>query len=92
VVSRAISAARRVPGGHSRPHAAHSRRACGPGGPTRRGAPGEADYAATEPFRSCSSHAITFGLIIEDGHGTDWAELYPDRLGFHSPWDGSYDT
>jgi hypothetical protein len=41
---------------------------------------------------------ILFGLIDESGddpelgHGGDWVELYPDRLGFHSPWDGEYDT
>lgn len=46
---------------------------------------------AIQPFQF-EHNAITFGLIIEDGHGTDWAELYPDRLGFHAPWDGSYDT
>jgi hypothetical protein len=22
----------------------------------------------------------------------DWVELYPDRLGFHAPWNGEYDT
>lgn len=43
---------------------------------------------AIRPFRF-EHDAITFGLIIEDGHGTDWAELYPDRLGFHAPWNGS---
>ncbi|MDH6703980.1 hypothetical protein P3T27_000681 [Kitasatospora sp. MAA19] len=42
-----------------------------------------------------------FGLVIEeddedededgDGDGV-WAELYPDGLGFHAPWDGCYDT
>jgi hypothetical protein len=46
---------------------------------------------AIRPFQF-EQDAITFGLIIEDGHGTDWVELYPDRLGFHAPWDGSYDT
>ena len=46
---------------------------------------------AIRPFQF-EHDAITFGLVIEDGHGTDWAELYPDRLGFHAPWDGSYDT
>ncbi len=42
---------------------------------------------------------IRFGLILES-HGEysaeaeelDWAELYPDRLGFSAPWDGSYAT
>ncbi|MEV7360097.1 hypothetical protein [Kitasatospora sp. NPDC091276] len=28
----------------------------------------------------------------EDGEGGVWAELYPDGLGFHAPWDGCYDT
>src|SRR5215471_14001140 len=46
---------------------------------------------AIRPFHF-EHDTITFGLIIEDGHGMDWAELYPDRLGFHAPWDGSYDT
>jgi hypothetical protein len=46
---------------------------------------------AIRPFQF-EHDAITFGLIVEDGHGTDWVELYPDRLGFHAPWDGSYDT
>ena len=46
---------------------------------------------AIRPFQF-EHDAITFGLITEDGHGRDWAELYPDRLGFHAPWDGSYDT
>lgn len=41
---------------------------------------------------------IVFGLVDEsgdragDGGHTDWVELYPDRLGFHEPWDGLYDT
>ncbi|MEU4677913.1 hypothetical protein [Micromonospora sp. NPDC023737] len=41
---------------------------------------------------------IDFGLIDEsgdragDGGHVDWVELYPDRLGFHEPWDGLYDT
>lgn len=40
---------------------------------------------------------IVFGLVDEsddepDGHGGDWVELYPDRLGFHEPWGGEYDT
>jgi formate hydrogenlyase regulatory protein HycA len=40
-----------------------------------------------------------FGLIREchgeypDGEEQeDWAEFYPNRLGFSAPWDGSYDT
>ncbi|MGR6320649.1 hypothetical protein Q2K19_22565 [Micromonospora soli] len=41
---------------------------------------------------------VVFGLVDEsgdragDGSHVDWAELYPDRLGFHEPWDGLYDT
>ncbi|SIQ47270.1 hypothetical protein [Micromonospora avicenniae] len=41
---------------------------------------------------------VTFGLIDEsgdragDGSHVDWVELYPDRLGFHEPWDGLYDS
>jgi formate hydrogenlyase regulatory protein HycA len=46
---------------------------------------------AIRPFQF-EHDAITFGLVIEYDHGTDWAELYPDRLGFHGPWDGRYDT
>ncbi len=39
---------------------------------------------------------VFFGLVIEQ-HGEDetednWAELYPNGLGFHEPWDGLYDT
>ena len=46
---------------------------------------------AIRPFQF-EQDAISFGLIIEDGHARDWAELYPDRLGFYDPWDGNYDT
>ena len=46
---------------------------------------------AIQPFQH-EHDGILFGLVIEDGHGADWAELYPDRLGFHDPWDGNYDT
>lgn len=46
---------------------------------------------AIRPF-SAEYLGLSFGLAIEDGHGTDWVELYPDRLGFHEPWDGEYDT
>ncbi|MCK1809051.1 MULTISPECIES: hypothetical protein [Micromonospora] len=41
---------------------------------------------------------VVFGLVDEsgdragDGSHVDWVELYPDRLGFHEPWDGLYDT
>ena len=44
-----------------------------------------------QPF-SAEYLGLTFGLILEDGHGTEWAELYPDRLGFSAPWNGEYDT
>jgi hypothetical protein len=40
---------------------------------------------------------VVFGLVDESGERAggrhiDWVELYPDRLGFHEPWDGLYDT
>jgi len=41
---------------------------------------------------------VLFGLVDEsdddpvNGHGGPWAELYPQRLGFHAPWNGEYDT
>ena len=36
---------------------------------------------------------VTFGLIDESGPDRgSWAELYPDRLGFTDPWDGTYST
>ncbi|MFE7531711.1 hypothetical protein ACFU7Y_39320 [Kitasatospora sp. NPDC057542] len=42
---------------------------------------------------------VLFGLVLEC-HGEyaegeeqdDWAEFYPNRLGFSAPWDGSCDT
>ncbi|MGW5418642.1 hypothetical protein [Streptomyces sp. NPDC003943] len=53
---------------------------------------------ATAPF-SIDVDGIRFGLVREC-HGEypegeereDWAEFYPERLGFGAPWDGSYDT
>jgi formate hydrogenlyase regulatory protein HycA len=37
-----------------------------------------------------------FGLVVEqhdeEEREDNWAELYPDRLGFHEPWNGLYDT
>ncbi|NVI89504.1 hypothetical protein HUX53_20025, partial [Actinomadura sp. BRA 177] len=47
------------------------------------------------PFR-LTFDDVLFGLVIER-HGEnededDWAELYPDRLGFCAPWDGTYST
>jgi len=36
---------------------------------------------------------VVFGLIDEsEPERGDWVELYPDRLGFHEPWNGLYDT
>ncbi|MFD7707061.1 hypothetical protein [Streptomyces sp. NPDC059786] len=46
---------------------------------------------AIRPFQ-VTVDGVLFGLVTgEDGEG-GWAELYPDRLGFASPWDGRYDT
>jgi hypothetical protein len=37
--------------------------------------------------------SVTFGLIDESRPDRgSWAELYPDRLGFSVPWDGTYST
>jgi formate hydrogenlyase regulatory protein HycA len=50
---------------------------------------------AIRPFQ-LSVDGVLFGLVTErhaeDGGEDDWAELYPDRLGFSAPWDGTYDT
>lgn len=47
---------------------------------------------AIRPFRT-RQQGMTFGLIDESAPDRgDWAELYPDRLGFNPPWDGSYST
>jgi hypothetical protein len=44
------------------------------------------------PFRQ-QYDGITFGLIDESSPDRgDWVELYPDRLGFSTPWDGTYST
>ncbi|KAB1984228.1 hypothetical protein [Streptomyces triticiradicis] len=51
---------------------------------------------AVQPFQ-LTFDGVVFGLITEchaedeDGEH-DWAELYPDRLGFSAPWNGEYDT
>ena len=59
-----------------------------------------ARYTATSQF-NCSRRVhdgVVFGLIDEsgdrvgDGSHVNWVEMYPDRLGFHEPWDGLYDT
>ena len=52
------------------------------------------DYGdiAIRPFRVLYD-GVTFGLIDEsDAERDAWAELYPDRLGFTEPWDGTYST
>jgi hypothetical protein len=53
---------------------------------------------AIRPFQRVAD-GIVFGLVPEchgdypDGEEKeDWAEFYPGRLGFSSPWDGSYST
>jgi hypothetical protein len=46
---------------------------------------------AVRPFR-LAVDGVLFGLVIESDEEGDWAELYPDRLGFGAPWDGTYDT
>ncbi|MFE9103737.1 hypothetical protein [Actinomadura geliboluensis] len=47
------------------------------------------------PFR-VTADGVVFGLVIEqhgeDENEDDWAELYPDSLGFSAPWDGEYST
>ncbi len=45
------------------------------------------------PFR-IDIDDVVFGLIDESAErdGAPWAELYPDRFGFHPPWNGEYDT
>ncbi len=53
---------------------------------------------AIQPFE-VTYDGIRFALALES-HGEyaegaeqlDWAELYPGRLGFSAPWNGSYDT
>ncbi|MFJ4682771.1 hypothetical protein [Streptomyces sp. NPDC088789] len=51
---------------------------------------------AIRPFRVVFD-GVVFGLVTErhaptPGEEHDWAELYPDRLGFSAPWNGLYDT
>ncbi|MFC4062754.1 hypothetical protein ACFOWE_31055 [Planomonospora corallina] len=48
------------------------------------------DDIAIRPFY-IESDDVLFGLVIES-EGDEHAELYPDRLGFYEPWDGSYET
>ncbi|MGX6600794.1 hypothetical protein ACWKSP_01455 [Micromonosporaceae bacterium Da 78-11] len=47
---------------------------------------------AVRPFRVFYD-GVTFALVDEsDAERGDWVELYPDRLGFSHPWDGTYST
>lgn len=47
---------------------------------------------AVRPFRVLYD-GVTFALVDEsDAERGDWVELYPDRLGFSHPWDGTYST
>jgi hypothetical protein len=42
-----------------------------------------------------AAHGTLWGMVDESGDkhgGVDWVELYPQRLGFHEPWNGFYDT
>lgn len=47
---------------------------------------------AIRPF-TVTYDGVTFGLIDESAPDRgNWAELYPDRLGFTDPWDGTCST
>jgi len=46
---------------------------------------------AIRPFQ-LTVDGVLFGLLTGRDEDGGWAELYPDRLGFGPPWDGSYDT
>ena len=46
---------------------------------------------AIRPFQRTVDDVL-FGLVIREDDGESWAELYPDRLAFGEPWDGTYDT
>lgn len=47
---------------------------------------------AVRPFRVVHD-GVTFALADESGPERGaWAELYPDRLGFGEPWDGTCST
>ncbi|MFF5186764.1 hypothetical protein ACFY30_23860 [Streptomyces sp. NPDC000345] len=46
---------------------------------------------AIRPFRLVVE-GVRFGLVVREDEGESWAELYPDRLAFAEPWDGTYDT
>jgi formate hydrogenlyase regulatory protein HycA len=52
---------------------------------------------AIRPFEVVAD-GVSFGLVLETHDEDrregdhDWAELYPDGLGFGEPWDGFYST
>jgi hypothetical protein len=47
---------------------------------------------AVQPFQ-LTRDGILFGLILEsDPEFGEWADLLPNGLRFHAPWDGEYDT
>ncbi|WP_307621502.1 hypothetical protein [Streptomyces sp. V3I7] len=46
---------------------------------------------AIRPFQ-LTVDGVRFGLLTGTDEDGGWAELYPDRLGFTAPWNGSYDT
>lgn len=47
---------------------------------------------AVRPFQ-VEVDEIVFGLVVERRRGRrNWAELYPQELGFGPPWDGLYST
>lgn len=45
---------------------------------------------AVRPFQ-LTVDGVLFGLLTGEDRDGAWAELYPDRLGFGPPWDGTYD-
>ncbi|MFD7133786.1 hypothetical protein [Streptomyces sp. NPDC059894] len=46
---------------------------------------------AIRPFQVTHENVV-FGLLVRKDEDETWAELYPDRLAFAAPWDGTYDT
>jgi hypothetical protein len=54
----------------------------------------EAEFGdiAIRPF-TLTYDGVTFGPIDESAPSRgNWAEMYPDGLGFSDPWDGTYST
>jgi hypothetical protein len=45
---------------------------------------------AVRPFQ-LTVERVLFGLVVHSEDGDEWAELYPDRLGFSAPWDVRHD-